>query len=52
MKRIISLLMLWAIGASISVAQDHLNIAKIFDGRYHEESRASETQISGDKLSP
>lgn len=52
MKRIISLLMLWVIGASSSIAQDQLNIAKIFDGRYHDESRASETQISGDKLSP
>lgn len=52
MKRIITLLMLWAIGASASLAQEQLNIAEIFDGRYHDEPRATETQISGDKLSP
>lgn len=52
MKRIITLLMLWAIVTSASLAQEHLNIGEIFDGRYHDEPRASETQISGEKLAP
>ncbi|OKY86333.1 MAG: hypothetical protein BHV69_02640 [Bacteroidales bacterium 52_46] len=50
MKGIITLLMLWAIGTSAALAQDRLNIGALFDGRYHDEPRASETQISGDKL--
>lgn len=50
MKRLITLVMLWAIGASASVAQDRLNIGALFDGRYHDEPKASETQISGAKL--
>jgi len=51
MKRIITLLMLWAIGTSAMLAQDKLAIGQLFDGRYHDEPRASEAQISGDKLS-
>lgn len=51
MKYIITLLMLWAIGTSTVLAQDRLNIGALFDGRYHDEPRASETLIKGDKLS-
>lgn len=50
MKRILTLLMLWAIGASAAHAQEHLATKALFDGRYHDEPRASETQISGSKL--
>lgn len=50
MKYFISLLMLWAIGTSATLAQDRLNIGALFDGRYHDEPRASETLIEGDKL--
>lgn len=51
MKRLITLVMLCALGVSVSLAQNRLNIGALFDGRYHDEPRASETQISGDKLS-
>lgn len=50
MKRLITLVMLCALGVSVSLAQNRLNIGALFDGRYHDEPRASETQISGDKL--
>lgn len=50
MKRLITLLMLWAIGTSAMLAQNKLHIGELFDGRYHDEPRASETQISSDKL--
>ncbi|MBD5228766.1 MAG: hypothetical protein HDS69_01800 [Bacteroidales bacterium] len=51
MKQLITLLMLWAIGASTALAQDRLNIGELFDGRYHDDPRASETLIEGEKLS-
>lgn len=50
MKRLITLLMLWAIGTSAMMAQNKLNIGQLFDGRYHDDPQASETQITGDKL--
>ncbi|MDE6198773.1 MAG: hypothetical protein K2L55_03630 [Muribaculaceae bacterium] len=50
MKRILTILMLWAIGTSAALAQDRLHVGAVFDGRYHDEPRASETQISGGKL--
>lgn len=51
MKHLVTLLMLWAIGASATLAQEKLNIGALFDGRYHGDARASETMIEGDKLS-
>lgn len=50
MKYIITLLMLWVIGISSVLAQDRLSIGKVFGGMYHDEPRASETQITGDML--
>lgn len=50
MKRLIAILMLMCAGTSAMLAQDKLNVGELFDGRYHDEPRASETQITGDRL--